>query len=129
MQLRDLPSVDELARTIDDPLAVDAARRVLDLAREEIRGGGDPGDIQARLRAELETARRPTLRRVRARLAQRTPPVVASTRIAERAVSAIPCPAGALDWCSSGCSAEAVGTSAAASATSSTRTRLTVSRG
>jgi L-seryl-tRNA(Ser) seleniumtransferase len=64
MQLRDLPSVDELARTVDDPLAVDAARRVLDLAREEIRAGGDPGDLHERLRAELEEARRPRLRRV-----------------------------------------------------------------
>ena len=64
MQLRDLPSVDELARTVDDPLAVDAARRVLDLAREEIRAGGDPGDLSERLRAELDGARRPRLRRV-----------------------------------------------------------------
>ena len=64
MQLRDLPSVDELARTVDDPLAVDAARRVLDLAREELRAGGDPGNIHERLRAELESARRPRLRRV-----------------------------------------------------------------
>jgi chromosome segregation ATPase len=30
MELRDLPSVDELARDLDDPLAVDAARAVLD---------------------------------------------------------------------------------------------------
>src|SRR5919206_478216 len=29
MRLRDLPSVDELARTLDDPLAVEAARAVL----------------------------------------------------------------------------------------------------
>jgi len=29
MELRDLPSVDELARDVDDPLAVDAARAVL----------------------------------------------------------------------------------------------------
>ncbi|HZO61400.1 MAG TPA: L-seryl-tRNA(Sec) selenium transferase [Gaiellaceae bacterium] len=64
MQLRDLPSVDELARTVDDPLAVDAARRVIDRAREEIAGGHDPGDLDARLRAELEDARRPRLRRV-----------------------------------------------------------------
>jgi L-seryl-tRNA(Ser) seleniumtransferase len=64
MQLRDLPSVDELARSIDDPLAVDAARRVLDVAREEIRAGGEPGDLGERLRAELESARRPGLRRV-----------------------------------------------------------------
>jgi L-seryl-tRNA(Ser) seleniumtransferase len=56
--------VDELAREIDDPLAVDAARRVIDRAREEIRAGADPGDLGERLRAELESARRPTLRRV-----------------------------------------------------------------
>jgi L-seryl-tRNA(Ser) seleniumtransferase len=64
MELRDLPSVDELARTVDEPLAVDAARRVLELAREEIRAGGDPGDLGARLWAELADARRPRLRRV-----------------------------------------------------------------
>jgi L-seryl-tRNA(Ser) seleniumtransferase len=60
MQLRDLPSVDELARTVDDPLAVEAARRVIDQAREEILAGADPGDLAERLRAEL----RPRLRRV-----------------------------------------------------------------
>src|SRR4029077_10958697 len=64
MKLRDLPSVDELARGVDDPLAVDAARRVLDRAREELRGGADPGDLVARLRAELADARDPRLRRV-----------------------------------------------------------------
>ena len=64
MELRDLPSVDELARSVDDPLAVDAARRVIDLAREEIRAGADPGDLGARVRAELGAARRPRLRRV-----------------------------------------------------------------
>ena len=64
MKLRDLPSVDELARGVDDPLAVDAARRVLDRAREELRGGADPGDLVARLRAELEDIRNPRLRRV-----------------------------------------------------------------
>ena len=64
MKLRDLPSVDELARGVDDPLAVDAARRVLDRAREELRSGADPGDLAARLRAELEDARNPRLRRV-----------------------------------------------------------------
>jgi L-seryl-tRNA(Ser) seleniumtransferase len=56
--------VDELARTAADPLAVDAARRVLDRAREEIRAGEDPGDLGDRLRAELTQARRPRLRRV-----------------------------------------------------------------
>jgi L-seryl-tRNA(Ser) seleniumtransferase len=64
VQLRDLPSVDELARGADDPLAVDAARRVIERAREEIRAGSDPGDLGERLRAELEEARRPRLRRV-----------------------------------------------------------------
>ena len=64
MKLRDLPSVDELARGVDDPLAVDAARRVLDRAREDLRGGADPGDLVARLRAELADARNPRLRRV-----------------------------------------------------------------
>ena len=64
MKLRDLPSVDELARSVDDPLAVDAARRVIDLARKEIRAGADPGDLTARLRADLAAARRPRLRRV-----------------------------------------------------------------
>ena len=54
MELRDLPSVDELARGVDDPLAVDAARTVLDRAREEIRAGADPGDLAARVREELE---------------------------------------------------------------------------
>jgi L-seryl-tRNA(Ser) seleniumtransferase len=64
MELRDLPSVDELARGVDDPLAVDAARSVLARAREEIRAGADPGDLVARLRHELTAARRPSLRRV-----------------------------------------------------------------
>jgi L-seryl-tRNA(Ser) seleniumtransferase len=64
VELRDLPSVDELARAADDPLAVDAARRVLSDAREAIRSGGDPGDLDERLRAELAAARAPRLRRV-----------------------------------------------------------------
>jgi L-seryl-tRNA(Ser) seleniumtransferase len=64
VQLRDLPSVDELARGADDPLAVDAARRVIERAREEIRAGSDPGDLGERLRAELEEVRQPRLRRV-----------------------------------------------------------------
>jgi L-seryl-tRNA(Ser) seleniumtransferase len=64
VQLRDLPSVDELAGSSDDPLAVDAARLVIDAAREEIRAGEDPGDLVERLRAELAAARRPRLRRV-----------------------------------------------------------------
>ena len=64
MRLRDLPSVDELAREADDPLAVEAARAVLERAREEIRAGGEPGDLAARVREELAAARRPGLRRV-----------------------------------------------------------------
>jgi L-seryl-tRNA(Ser) seleniumtransferase len=56
--------VDELARNVDDPLAVDAARTVLERAREEIRTGADPGDLAARVRDELNAARAPSLRRV-----------------------------------------------------------------
>ncbi|HET9673281.1 MAG TPA: L-seryl-tRNA(Sec) selenium transferase, partial [Gaiellaceae bacterium] len=64
MRLRDLPSVDELARGVEDPLAVAAARALLERAREEIRAGADPGDLRERLDAELQRARTPSLRRV-----------------------------------------------------------------
>jgi L-seryl-tRNA(Ser) seleniumtransferase len=64
MELRDLPSVDELAREVDDPLAVDAARAVLDRARDEIRAGGAPGDLRAAVEAEIAAARASSLRRV-----------------------------------------------------------------
>ena len=64
MRLRDLPSVDELARGIDDPLAVPAARAVLSRARDLIQAGEEPGDLAALLRAELTAARVPRLRRV-----------------------------------------------------------------
>jgi L-seryl-tRNA(Ser) seleniumtransferase len=37
---------------------------VLDRAREEIRAGADPGDLEARVRDELTAARAPSLRRV-----------------------------------------------------------------
>jgi L-seryl-tRNA(Ser) seleniumtransferase len=63
VKLRDLPSVDELARGKDDPLAVDAARSVLARAREEIRAGVDPGDLEARLHEELAAARTAALKR------------------------------------------------------------------
>jgi L-seryl-tRNA(Ser) seleniumtransferase len=63
VRLRDLPSVDELARMSDDPLAVDAARSVLSRAREEIRAGADPGDLTDRLAAELGATRAARLRR------------------------------------------------------------------
>jgi L-seryl-tRNA(Ser) seleniumtransferase len=64
MQLRDLPSVDELARRSDDPLAVEAARIVLSRAREEIKAGGKPNDLAERLQEEIGRARAPHLRRV-----------------------------------------------------------------
>jgi len=64
VELRDLPSVDELTRGVEDPLAVDAARTVLERAREEIRAGAEPGDLAARLQGELRTLRAPSLRRV-----------------------------------------------------------------
>jgi L-seryl-tRNA(Ser) seleniumtransferase len=64
VELRDLPSVDELARESADPLAVDAARAVIERARETIRGGGKPGDLTALLHDELRAVRRPALRRV-----------------------------------------------------------------
>jgi L-seryl-tRNA(Ser) seleniumtransferase len=64
VELRDLPSVDELARSVDDPLAVDAARAVIDRAREEILAGSQPGDLAAWLHAELVAARTASLRRV-----------------------------------------------------------------
>jgi L-seryl-tRNA(Ser) seleniumtransferase len=62
--LRGLPSVDELARAVEDPLAVDAARSVLARAREEIKEGYEPGDLIDRVRAEIAETRRPALRRV-----------------------------------------------------------------
>jgi L-seryl-tRNA(Ser) seleniumtransferase len=64
VELRDLPSVDELAREAGDPLAVDAARAVIERARDEIRAGADPGDLAARVREELADTRQPRLRRV-----------------------------------------------------------------
>jgi L-seryl-tRNA(Ser) seleniumtransferase len=63
VRLRDLPSVDELARGSDDPLAVEAARVVLARARENIRAGADPGDLDKRLSDELAAARTARLRR------------------------------------------------------------------
>jgi L-seryl-tRNA(Ser) seleniumtransferase len=63
VKLRDLPSVDELARAAGDPLAVDAARAVLTQARDEINAGFEPGDLAARVEAEVALLRRPRLRR------------------------------------------------------------------
>jgi len=64
VRLRDLPSVDELARGSDDPLAVEAARAVLARAREDIQAGADPGALEERLHEELAAARSARLRRV-----------------------------------------------------------------
>ncbi|HLB20369.1 MAG TPA: L-seryl-tRNA(Sec) selenium transferase, partial [Gaiellaceae bacterium] len=64
MRLRDLPSVDELARQSDDPLAVEAARKVVARAREQIRLGADPGDLSVLFHDELSSVRAPHLRRV-----------------------------------------------------------------
>src|SRR3954449_7810081 len=68
MKLRDLPSVDELARDerlAGEPpaLAVEAARAALARAREEIKAGHDPGDLGERALRELTAARAPNLRR------------------------------------------------------------------
>jgi len=69
VRLRDLPSVDELVRDerlASEPheLAVDAARVVLETARDEIRAGGDPGSLVEATVAELARRRAPSLRRV-----------------------------------------------------------------
>src|SRR5205814_5468857 len=64
MNLRDLPSVDELARGSGDPLAVEAAGTVVARAREDMRAGADPGDLEGRLAEELTAARAPHLRHV-----------------------------------------------------------------
>src|SRR3954451_2145933 len=68
MELRDLPSVDELARDerlAGEPaaLAVAGARSALERAREEIRAGHEPGDLGERALRELAAARAPRLRR------------------------------------------------------------------
>jgi L-seryl-tRNA(Ser) seleniumtransferase len=66
VELRQLPSVDELARAVDLPhvAAVVAARETLARAREEIAAGHDPGDLVERV---LEAAaRRAAPRLVRA---------------------------------------------------------------
>jgi len=69
VQLRDLPSVDELAahRLLQDAprgLAVAAARSSLARARDEILAGQEPGDLAERALAELTAATQPRLRRV-----------------------------------------------------------------
>jgi len=69
MELRDLPSVDELLRDerlaeVARPLSVAAARNALARAREEILTGRDPGDLVERVELELAAAARHRLRRV-----------------------------------------------------------------
>jgi len=68
VELRDLPSVDELLRhprlaAEPRPLALAASRTALARAREQIAAGDDPGDLVERTVAELAAARRPRLRR------------------------------------------------------------------
>jgi L-seryl-tRNA(Ser) seleniumtransferase len=68
VELRDLPSVDELAKDErlagePQPLAVEAARVALARAREAIKAGHDPGDLGERAVEELASARAPSLRR------------------------------------------------------------------
>ena len=67
--LRTLPSVDRVLAdprlaNASRPLALAAARAALERARDEIRAGGDPGDLVEATLAELAAARRPSLRRV-----------------------------------------------------------------
>jgi L-seryl-tRNA(Ser) seleniumtransferase len=69
VELRDLPSVDELLRDerltgVSHERAVAAARATLDRAREEIRRGAEPTDLVERTLAELERTTRPRLRRL-----------------------------------------------------------------
>jgi L-seryl-tRNA(Ser) seleniumtransferase len=55
--------VDELARFVDDPLSVEAARAVVEEARAAIRAGGEPGDLRRRLEQEIRSLRGARLRR------------------------------------------------------------------
>jgi L-seryl-tRNA(Ser) seleniumtransferase len=68
VELRDLPSVDELLRdprlaAEPHPLAVAAARSALARARDTISAGGEPGDLIEGALGELAAVRRPRLRR------------------------------------------------------------------
>jgi L-seryl-tRNA(Ser) seleniumtransferase len=55
--------VDELARGVDDPLAVEAARVVVEEARAAIRAGAEPGNLRDRLAEQLRSLRDAHLRR------------------------------------------------------------------
>jgi L-seryl-tRNA(Ser) seleniumtransferase len=69
VELRDLPSVDELAGdrrlagAAPRPLLVSAARSALARAREELQAGAELGDLVERVESELAAARGPRLRR------------------------------------------------------------------
>jgi len=69
VELRDLPSVDELAGdgrlagAAPRPLLVSAARSALGRAREELQAGKEPGDLVERVESELAAARGARLRR------------------------------------------------------------------
>jgi len=69
VELRDLPSVDELAgdgRLADAApraLLVSAARSALARAREDLQAGAEPGDLVERVESELAAARGARLRR------------------------------------------------------------------
>jgi L-seryl-tRNA(Ser) seleniumtransferase len=68
MELRDLPSVDEILRDprlhgVPHGLALEAARGTLEQAREEIREGRDPGDLTGRVERELAALHVGRLRR------------------------------------------------------------------
>src|SRR3989475_4609765 len=69
VELRDLPSVDELAAderlasAAPRPLLVSAVRTALVRAREEIQTGNDPGDLVGRVELELANARGARLQR------------------------------------------------------------------
>jgi L-seryl-tRNA(Ser) seleniumtransferase len=68
VELRDLPSVDELAGdgrlagAAPRPLLVSAARSALAHAREELQAGAEPGDLVERVESELAAARGARLR-------------------------------------------------------------------
>jgi len=69
VDLRDLPSVDRLLAdealaAAPRALAVEAARTVLERAREQIAVGDEPDDVVATARAEVERLSTPSLRRV-----------------------------------------------------------------
>jgi L-seryl-tRNA(Ser) seleniumtransferase len=68
VELRDLPSVDELAGdgrlagAAPRPLLVSAARSALARARQELQAGAEPGDLVERVESELAAARGARLR-------------------------------------------------------------------